>query len=182
MKACVDLVHTCAGEFRPTKRSCCRVRSTELCFCKFWRAFEGPQSASAMATENKGHHRMLEPKKGGLCEGVLSRQTPLSFAIAPSHAEARPSPREHNHVLLPQPDPPSPHHRKLVLELASPLHRIVVEGCIRSLSPIRRTSDVMRRPVNSCDLLNYRGMHHNCTQRILLWIKSSPVLLDFPAG
>lgn len=40
---------TCDGEWRPTRRSCCSVRSTAVCFWKFWRAFEGPQRASAMA-------------------------------------------------------------------------------------------------------------------------------------
>lgn len=40
---------TCCGDCRATSRSCCKVRSTEECFWKFWRALEGPHKASAMA-------------------------------------------------------------------------------------------------------------------------------------
>ena len=39
---------TCDGDWRDISRSCCRVLSTVACFWKFWRAFEGPQRASAM--------------------------------------------------------------------------------------------------------------------------------------
>lgn len=41
-------VHTWAGDCREVNRSCCRVRSTEVCFWKFWRGFEGPHIASPM--------------------------------------------------------------------------------------------------------------------------------------
>jgi len=40
---------TCDGDWRDISRSCCRVLSIVVCFWKFWRAFEGPQRASAMA-------------------------------------------------------------------------------------------------------------------------------------
>ena len=39
---------TCDGDWRDISRSCCRVLSIVVCFWKFWRAFEGPQRASAM--------------------------------------------------------------------------------------------------------------------------------------
>lgn len=39
---------TCNGECLDRSRSCCSVLSTDACFWKFWREFEGPQSASAM--------------------------------------------------------------------------------------------------------------------------------------
>lgn len=42
---------TCAGECRETRRSCCNVRSTVLCFWKFWSAFEGPHMESAMMSD-----------------------------------------------------------------------------------------------------------------------------------
>lgn len=41
---------TCCGDWRETSRSCCKVRSTDECFWKFWSALEGPHRASAMAT------------------------------------------------------------------------------------------------------------------------------------
>lgn len=56
---------TCAGDCLPIKRSCCSVRSTVVCFWKFCRALDGPQSASAMLTERikGGYHRMLKPEE-----------------------------------------------------------------------------------------------------------------------
>lgn len=41
---------TCEAPGRDIKRSCWRVRSTLECFWNCWRAFEGPQRASAMAS------------------------------------------------------------------------------------------------------------------------------------
>ena len=53
---------TCGGDWRDISRSCCRVLSIVVCFWKFWRAFEGPQRASAIV---KWFKESTEEKKSG---------------------------------------------------------------------------------------------------------------------
>lgn len=84
------LVLTCDGDCRPTKRSCCNVRSTVVCFWKFWRAFEGPQSASAMAKgRKKRYHRMLELTAERCGEVCQAHATTWWLQRRASKAEAR---------------------------------------------------------------------------------------------
>jgi hypothetical protein len=73
-------VPTCAGECLPTKRSCCSVRSTVVCFWKLCRALDGPHSASAMTAvqekrKKKGYHRMLRSnaRKDSARFGLVAR-------------------------------------------------------------------------------------------------------------
>lgn len=43
-----DRLTTCEGDCLDINRSCCNVRSTEVCFWKLWSAFDGPHRASPM--------------------------------------------------------------------------------------------------------------------------------------
>jgi hypothetical protein len=49
----VDLVLTCEGDARLVSLSCCSVLSTPVCCLNVCRAFEGPQSASAIFAEEE---------------------------------------------------------------------------------------------------------------------------------
>lgn len=58
-------------------RSCCKVRSTVLCFWKFCRAFEGPHSASAIVDDvvlNEMEDRKWESE-------VVADQVPIPMRI-----------------------------------------------------------------------------------------------------
>ncbi len=53
------MIPTSEGEWRADIRSCCKVRSKVLCFWKFCKAFDGPQSASAII------HGVVQREKEG---------------------------------------------------------------------------------------------------------------------
>jgi hypothetical protein len=82
---CVYNVLTCAGECLPTKRSCCSVRSTVVCFWKLCRAFDGPHSASAMtAVQEKEkeegvspHAKIKRQKDGARSGGTRKWEAPM---------------------------------------------------------------------------------------------------------
>jgi hypothetical protein len=84
--------HTCAGDCLPTKRSCCSVRSTVVCFWKLWRAFDGPQRASAMSRrKRKGYQRMLKSKERSRkkCVTEVCRGTPSSCLYPNAEVHSR---------------------------------------------------------------------------------------------